>query len=265
MDKLDPRAFADFLEERAARKDGYIMCAVGQDPKKLSEWYFSGQYSGAQLVQARKWREKCERVWDCQGLADGYLTETLGQKINAKARDNYADWCGVKGSGVIPAKQRKRGAAVFIYGTYVHHVGYLVRPVVASKPEGDWYVVEARGVMYGVVTTRLLGRGWNRWGLMTKYFDYDAASPEEPTPEPDEPENPYPEPTILIRKGVKSVPGVKWVQWHLNRLGYDLGRWGIDGDFGAMTDAAVRAFQKAQKIEVDGVVGKITRGRFKTT
>ena len=76
--------------------------------------------------------------------------------------------------------------------------------------------------------------------------------------------NPFPEPKILIRKGSASKSGVKWVQWHLNRLGYDLGRWGIDGDFGTMTDAAVRAFQKAQQIEVDGVVGKITRGKFKT-
>ena len=76
--------------------------------------------------------------------------------------------------------------------------------------------------------------------------------------------NPYGEPSVLIRMSSTSKSGVKWVQWHLNRLGYDLGRWGVDGDFGAMTDAAVRAFQKAQKIEVDGRVGKITRGKFKT-
>ena len=260
MDKLNPNAFADFLMECAARKDGYIMCAIGQDPKKLSEWYFSGQYSGKQLVQAYKWREQCERVWDCQGLADGYLTGRLGQKINVRARNNYADWCGMKGVGKIPAKYRVPGAAVFINGSYVHHVGYLVRPVNASDPAGDWYVVEARGVMYGVVTTRLSQRTWNCWGLMTKYFDYGDFSPViEPSNE-----NPYPEPSALIRKGSKLAAGVKWVQWHLARLGYDLGKWGVDGDFGAMTDAAVRAFQKAQKIEVDGVVGKITRGKFKT-
>jgi len=74
--------------------------------------------------------------------------------------------------------------------------------------------------------------------------------------------NPYPEPTILLRKGIVHT-GVKWCQWHLNRLGYDLGKWGVDGDFGALTDKAVRAFQAAQKIEVDGVAGKITRGRLK--
>ena len=74
--------------------------------------------------------------------------------------------------------------------------------------------------------------------------------------------NPFPEPTYLLRKGRTGTP-VKWVQWHLARLGYDLGKWGVDGDFGAMTDAAVRAFQKKQQIEVDGIVGKITRGKLK--
>ena len=74
--------------------------------------------------------------------------------------------------------------------------------------------------------------------------------------------NPYPEPSILLRRGIVHT-GVKWVQWHLKRLGYDLGKWGVDGDFGALTDKAVRAFQAAQKIEVDGVAGKITRGRLK--
>lgn len=41
---LDPKAFAKWLMERADAKDGYIMCAIGQDPKTLRDWYFSGQY-----------------------------------------------------------------------------------------------------------------------------------------------------------------------------------------------------------------------------
>lgn len=31
--KLDPRKFAEFIKARAKVDDGYIMCAVGQDPK----------------------------------------------------------------------------------------------------------------------------------------------------------------------------------------------------------------------------------------
>ncbi len=48
---------------------------------------------------------------------------------------------------------------------------------------------------------------------------------------------------------------VKTVQRILKDMGYDLGRYGVDGDFGPMTDKAVKAFQKDKKLEVDGIVG----------
>ena len=75
--------------------------------------------------------------------------------------------------------------------------------------------------------------------------------------------NPYAEPTTIQKKGSKGT-GVKWVQWHLRRLGYSLGSYGIDGDFGSMTDKAVRAFQKKYGLVVDGQVGKNTRAKLKS-
>ena len=245
MAKLNIHAFVAFLEECAARKDGYIMGTLGQDPKKLSSWYYD-QYTGSQRKKALYWREHAKRVWDCQGLADGYINDMTGSHINLRARNNYALWCDPKGTGSIPTKYKTPGAAVFIYSKSagaITHVGYLVRPVKAGKPEGDWYVVEARGVMYGVVVTKLNSRGWNRWGLMTQYFDYDVAPPEGAKP--------------VLRKGDKGE-AVKEVQERLITAGYDLGRWGADGDFGAKTKAAVKKFQREKKITVDGVVGPQT-------
>ena len=249
MQKLNPSEFADWLMERAAAKDGYIMCAVGQDPRALSEWYFSGQYSGAQLSKARYWRDHAARVFDCQGLADCYVTERAGVgKVNVRARDNYAGWCGVKGTGAIPAEKRQRGAAVFIHnGSYVSHVGYLVSPVDADRPAGDWLVVEARGVMYGVVTTRLSARGWNRWGLMDKYFDY-AATPDVPSPLPG---------MRLLKRGCTGED-VRRLQTSLLELGYDLPKYGADGQYGQETESAVRQLQAAAGIEVDGKYGEET-------
>lgn len=51
---------------------------------------------------------------------------------------------------------------------------------------------------------------------------------------------------------------VKQLQKDLIELGYDLGIWGADGDFGNDTDKAVRAFQKNNGLDVDGWVGKNT-------
>lgn len=76
--------------------------------------------------------------------------------------------------------------------------------------------------------------------------------------------NPYATPTVNVKKGSKGN-NVKWVQWELKRLGYDLGKYGIDGDFGTATDKAVRAFQKKKKLTVDGIVGKNTRAALKAS
>ena len=57
-----------------------------------------------------------------------------------------------------------------------------------------------------------------------------------------------------LRKGSEGVL-VKQLQRRLNRYGASLG---LDGEFGAVTERAVMAFQKANSMEQDGVVGPKT-------
>ena len=233
-------------------KCGYIMGAYGQDPKKwaVDSWWFT-QYEGEQRKKALYWRAHAPLVHDCNGGAEGgYLAET-GVNINARARNNYSTWCSPKGAGRIPSKYRVPGAAVFIHnGRYVSHVGYLWKPVVESKPSGDWWVIEWRGVMYGCVKTRLYARGWNRWGWMTKYFNYDRAGS---VPVPDVPELGH----RTLAMG-DSGDDVKVLQESLIALNYSCGKWGADGDFGKATRNAVIAFQTDAGLEADGVVGPLT-------
>ena len=252
--KLPITKFVEFLNNRQLAKDGYIMGATGQDPKKWSKtsWWFT-QYSGSQKEKALYWREHCKRVWDCNGLAEGYYKDVTGIDINTRARYNYSGWCSVKGSGKVPDKHKVPGLAVFIGKTAkeITHVGYLVAPVKASDPDGDWWVIEARGVMYGVVKTKLSARGWNYWGYMDKYFDYSGHA-----------EGADSEDTIelgdrTLRKG-STGNDVTELQNTLLRLKYQLPKYGADGDFGAETETAVKKFQTDNDLDVDGIVGKQT-------
>lgn len=263
--------FVSELEAALNRSDGYIMGSYGQNPrtgyidlsipesKCRSSWkengYYYTQYSGSQRTAALKWRKNCTRVWDCNGMAEGIYEIHTGTCINSKARHNYAQWCSVKGSGMIPTKFRVPGAAVFWSNSgssSIHHVAYLWKPVKANAPEGDWYLIEAKGVAYGVVKSKLLQRKPNYWGLMDKYFDYGDLSAPMLVPEPVR--------TLGSRTLKNGCEGedVKQMQSMLIQLGYDLGRWGADGDFGDATELAVKAFQNDYDLEADGIFGPLS-------
>lgn len=70
---------------------------------------------------------------------------------------------------------------------------------------------------------------------------------------------PYNEPTTLMYKGCKGE-GVKWVQFMLNQHGYNLD---IDGIFGGKTRAATVAFQLANMLAADGIIGELTRKKLR--
>lgn len=61
----------------------------------------------------------------------------------------------------------------------------------------------------------------------------------------------------MLQRGSKGEQ-VKTVQRILKGLGYSLGIYGIDGDFGATTQKRVIEFQKKNGLAADGIVGKDT-------
>ncbi|HBV84568.1 MAG TPA: hypothetical protein DEB74_17585, partial [Lachnospiraceae bacterium] len=74
--------------------------------------------------------------------------------------------------------------------------------------------------------------------------------------------NPYKEPTTNIRRGTRGE-GAKWVQWCLWRFGL-LDKAGIDGVIGSESEFAILTAQKRLGLQVDGIVGEITRKTFKS-
>lgn len=246
--------FVAFLKWALDSKCGYIMGSYGQNPKKWAEnsFWFT-QYSGKQRQKALYWRKTSPAVFDCNGLAEGCYLKLAGTNINARARDNYSKWCTNTGTGEIPAQLRVPGAAVFVHnGSYISHVGYLFEPIDAAKPAGDWWVIEAKGVMYGVVKTKLSAGRWNRYGWMTLYYDYGDNAPQ-------------PEALPLGGRELKrgSVGSdVRDLQLKLLAWNYDLGKWGADGEYGTTTEQAVSKFQTDNKLTATGIYDAATHQKL---
>ena len=91
------------------------------------------------------------------------------------------------------------------------------------------------------------GRTWTKHGKLP-YVTYEAAKQKEEECSVN---------IKILSKGSKG-DSVKALQTLLIGYGYSCGSWGADGDFGTGTDNAVKAYQKAKKLEVDGIVGPAT-------
>lgn len=85
--------------------------------------------------------------------------------------------------------------------------------------------------------------GWTHWGY-ADFIDYSTQLKDNPSII-----------TRNLRTNCKGVD-VKLLQKTLNSLKYNCGE--VDGIFGKNTNAAVKKFQKDNKLDVDGIVGKNT-------
>lgn len=86
---------------------------------------------------------------------------------------------------------------------------------------------------------------WTHWAV-PKGIDGEV-----PTPTP----TPVTKPTL--RRGSKG-DYVKMLQVELVNRGYDIGKYGVDGDYGRGTEAAVKDFQRDNGLNPDGVCGPLT-------
>lgn len=112
--------------------------------------------------------------------------------------------------------------------------------------------------------------GWSKphiWQFTDNFGGLDAsvssltveqlAGRATPTPPPPPPVSPpkWPGRYLKVASPLMHGSDVKWTQQRLNAHG---ARLTVDSQYGPKTAAAVKSFQKAQHLEVDGVVGKLT-------
>ena len=222
-----------------ARQDNYVKAYKGKDDLRQLSCKYGGKWVG-------------HIVTDCSGLF-AYWFEQLGGAIAHGSNSMYDRYCSSKGSLKNGKKSNgqalKPGTAVFTTGSDGRHghVGLYV---------GDGKIVEAKGAEQGVTTSKVTESRWKCWGEL-KGVEYEEGTPAEDPAQEDEPVS---EPTL--RKGAKNKY-VKELQQLLMDRGYDLGKWGADGDFGAQTEKAVKQFQKDWGLTADGIVGPATWAKLK--
>ena len=199
-----------------------------------------------------------QKVHDCVGLIKGYLwcdSPDGYPKYNAAqdvAVEGLYRKCSRKGS--ITTLPDTPGVCVFMAN--MGHVGVYI---------GNGQVVEAMGHAYGVVRTKVAGRGWAYWG-MPDWIDYGA---EEPSQSPSVTALPEGEPredfTLgfrILREGCVG-DDVRALQLMLKARGYQCGNYGAngdgaDGDFGASTKTKLISYQRVNGLEPDGEAGPDT-------
>jgi len=218
---------ADLIAKFQQAKDekwGYIYGASGQ------KWTQAKQ-NAATREQTVKWGQRWvgKTVADCSGLFV-WAFKQLGGSIYHGSNTIWKKYCSAQGK-ITADSVLKPGTAVFLCkGNDRHHIGLYI---------GEGWVIEAKGTYYGVVRSKV--SAWHEWGEL-KDVDYEAG--EEPAFQP-------------LKRG-DSGERVTELQTRLLAHGYDLSPYGADGQFGAKTQAALKAFQKEKRLPEDGICDQAT-------
>ena len=196
-----------------------------------------------------------QKVHDCVGLIKGYLwcdSPDGSPKYNAAqdvAVDGLYRKCSRKGD--ISTLPETPGVCVFMAN--MGHVGVYI---------GNGEVVEAMGHAYGVVKTKLNGRGWAYWG-MPEWISYDDAAEDGPSGTPAHTTGTDFSLNFRILREGSVGEDVKALQLLLEARGYQCGSYGVnkdgaDGEFGSGTSSKLKAYQSANSLEADGEAGPLT-------
>lgn len=222
------------FQQALNEKWGYIWGASGQ------MWTATKQNAATRemtVKYGKKWIG--HYVADCSGLFT-WAFKKLGGYMYHGSNTIWNKYCTAQGklSGGKRSDGQpiKPGTAVFLYrasDNNRHHIGLYI---------GNDTVIEAKGTQYGVVTSKL--SHWDEWGEL-KGVNYDDTTGDAGGTQ-----------TMTLLKNGSRGDAVSALQETLNKIGFDCGN--VDGIFGTKTENAVRAFQTAKGLKVDGIAGKDT-------
>ncbi len=230
----------EFVNNQVKNGSIYVLGAQGQTGSQITEAWIkrrehniASNYNRAIALWKKRlaagYKNLC--AYDCSGLIMKWLIDNGHAKSDKTANGIYFDLCSA-----ISRSALQTGDLVFQkYSSKnrMYHVGIYM---------GDGTVVHAKGRSDGVVRESISKTSWNRYGHLKSF---GSTVPGDTW-------------TRLLKITSPYMYGadVTAVQTELKDKGYDPG--GVDGFYGPKTEAAVKAFQKARGLEVDGIVGPKT-------
>ena len=232
-------------------KVNYMVRKYGANWKNSQEAKADTYYPAA--ANGTKWIG--HMVADCSGLFT-WAFKQLGGSMYHGSNTMYNKYCTahgkLKGGRRTDGQELKPGTAVFTWNEKNQNHGHVGLYI------GDGWVIEASGTINGVIKSRITISKWVEWGEL-KGVNY-AEAPQDVITDPED-NMTY----GTIRKGSKG-PVVQYAQRLLIEKGYSLPKYGADSSYGAETVDAVKAFQKSNGLNPDGVIGprtweKLTQGK----
>ena len=203
-------------------------------------------YNGKGTCVGCKWYPKKERVlmFDCRGYTYWIIYKVFGYKLlGAGATSQWNNNKNWKAKGTISGGGMPKDKLVCLFQQNSKNKSKM-------KHTGLGFGGQTCECQVGVQHSKTINKKWTHWAVPI-CVDGDVPTPPAPPPEP----KPKKHPTI--RRG-SSGSAVKELQKDLIALGYNVGPKGADSKFGKDTEAAVRKFQKDNKLKVDGIAGKNT-------
>ena len=228
---------------------------------------YPGHYTSKRTPTYKKHIQQGKTCTDCVGLIKGYLWEADGKIVYKRRGLPDVNASGMYEAATIKgeiAKGVPEVPGLLLWTKNRDHVAVYV---------GNGQEVEARGFSYGIQRNDLRKRGFVYWGLCP-YVEYTTTETETAraamkgtqaqnmpqggqngTQEPPNGRGGVNMPTI--QEGDHGL-AVKVLQRFLRARGAKLPKYGADGQCGAETMAALRAFQTSHNLTVDGVCGPLT-------
>lgn len=208
-----------------------------------------------------KWLPDGERVlcWDCRGFSRWTIEEITGFRLHGDTvgvqYGTASNWCA--GGLVSDGIPQNVLVCLFIWNASKNkftHTGIYFNGATMEASSNVQYF------------NPMKKNRWTHWKIAKVFEKEYQKMPDNAPNQPAEPpvdnspgqqEQPGKQTLPTLRKGDKGDP-VRYLQTLLQERGYDLGKYGVDGSYGAATQKAVKLFQRDWNLTQDGVCGPRT-------